>query len=62
MERMTWICHICGKVRIDEKISVYTKPLIVNGMEMGQQNIRYCNDNPDFLRGAEQFTFLKGGD
>ena len=60
-ESLTWTCHICGKTRPDEKISVLVKPLIIGEQQVGDQNIRYCNDNPDCLRGAEQFTFLKKG-
>ncbi len=43
---LTWTCHICGKERPDAKISVLSKPLIISGRICGEQNIRYCNDNP----------------
>ena len=56
---MTWSCHICGEVRLDNKISVLTKPLIVNGEKFGEQNIRYCNDNDECLKQAEAFNFIK---
>lgn len=55
----TWTCHICGKVRPDDKISVFVKPLIIRGQQVGDQNIRYCNDNEDCLKGVESFSFIK---
>lgn len=57
----TWKCHICGDTRPDEKISVLVKPLILNGKQVGDQNIRYCNDRVSCLRGAEKFSFIKKG-
>ncbi len=56
---MTWECHICEKVRPDNKISVLTKPLIVGGMELGEENIRYCNDNDECFEKAKTFSFVK---
>ena len=53
-----WTCHICKRKRPDSAISVFTKPLIIRGMMMGQQNIRYCNDNADCRKGAEVFNFV----
>lgn len=74
LERLTWKCHICGEERPDNKISVLTKPLIVNkiapycqqnsplivnGQVCGQQNIRYCNDRRACILGAKDFSFFK---
>ena len=58
----TWKCDICGEERPNEKISVLSKPLAINGQVVpdGQQNIRYCNDRPACIKGAEDFTFSKG--
>lgn len=58
MPDLTWSCHICHKERPDEFISVLTKPLIVNGVEMGGQNIRYCNDNITCWIAAQSFNFV----
>lgn len=55
---LTWKCHICGEVRPDSKISVETKPLIINGQVCGEQNIRYCNDRGRCVSGVENFTFV----
>jgi len=55
----TWTCHICKKERPDDKISVITKPLIIDGRSVGQQNIRYCNDNPKCAAAAEEYDFFK---
>jgi len=54
----TWACHICKRERPDDKISVLTKPLVINGKAIGQQNIRYCNDNPECIEGAKTFSFF----
>lgn len=51
----TWTCHICGKKRPDDKISVVSTPMVVNGQVIGQQNVRYCNDNAVCIRGAQLF-------
>ena len=55
----TWKCHICGEERPNEKISVVTKPLVINGQVCGEQNIRYCNDKPACTEGAKEFSFFK---
>ena len=57
----TWKCHICGEERSDDKISVLSKPLVINGQLCGQQNIRYCNDRPACVEGAKEFSFFKEG-
>jgi len=54
-----WTCHICGELRPDDKISVLTKPLIINGETVGDQNIRYCNDKADCIEKAKDFSFFK---
>ena len=56
---LTWSCHICKKVRPDNKISVKTHPLIFKGRVLGSQNIRYCNDNPNCEKEAETYTFVE---
>jgi hypothetical protein len=58
-ENVTWTCHICKEERPDSQISVMKKPLIVNGMKMGEQNIRYCNDKASCLAGTKDFSFVK---
>jgi len=57
----TWKCHICGEERLNNKISVLTKPLIINGLACGEQNIRYCNDRQSCVDGAKEFSFFEGG-
>lgn len=59
LKNLTWSCHICGRERPDAKISVLTKPLIIKGQIVGEQNIRYCNDNPDCIDKAKSFSFVK---
>lgn len=59
---ITWTCHICKEERPDDKISVITKPLFINGSAVGEQNIRYCNDRPECLKRARIKDFFpKGG-
>ncbi len=62
LRRLTWKCHVCGEERPDDKISVLSKPLIINGQVVsgGQQNIRYCNDRPACIEGAKEHCFFKG--
>jgi len=59
LTRLTWKCHICGEERPDDKIWVVTKPLIINGEVVGEQNIRYCNDRRRCVLGAKEFSFFK---
>lgn len=59
LKNLTWTCHICGKERPDDKISVLSKPLLLNGRVCGQQNIRYCNDNPECFKKAQTFSFIE---
>ena len=54
----TWTCHICKRERPDDKISVSSKAIRIDGRIVGQQNIRYCNDNPECIEGVKTFSFL----
>lgn len=54
---LTWTCHICRRVRDDADISVYTRDVSREyGLKPGtmQLNTRYCNDNPDCMKGAQE--------
>lgn len=55
-----WTCHICNKLRPDNNIDVYVKPLFYEGIEIGNQNIRHCNDNKKCINNAETFSFIDG--
>ena len=57
MADLTWTCHVCGKERPDDKISVYTTSVDRGGIEI-KQNVRYCNDNPDCRRDAPGVRFI----
>lgn len=59
LEGLTWTCHICKKKRPDAKISVHTTPLRIGGRVMGEQNVRYCNDNPECKKKAQNYEFVK---
>lgn len=56
-EKLTWMCHICGNIRPDDKISVLTKPRRV-GLITLMQNVRYCNDRQKCIDGAKDFSFF----
>ena len=60
MTSTTWTCHICGKERPDEKISVFSKevPFGHNNEFKMKQNVRYCNDNPKCVAAAPSFNFI----
>ncbi len=59
LRNLTWRCHVCGKERPDDKISVFVKPIFLpDGRICGQQNIHYCNDNPDCIKKAKDMDFL----
>ena len=57
---LTWKCHVCGDERPDAKISVFSKPLMINGQVCGQTNVRYCNDRQACIEGAPNVDFMKG--
>jgi len=57
MHVYTWKCHVCGRVRPDDKISVLSANVKMGTFEM-QQNVRYCNDDPDCVEGAKDVDFL----
>lgn len=44
---LTWTCHVCGKERPDERISVYSRQKTLPGGVVMTENVRYCNDSPD---------------
>jgi hypothetical protein len=59
LDNLTWECHICKEERPDDKVSVITKPLMMNGLRVGDQNIRYCNDNESCIERSKTFSFIK---
>jgi hypothetical protein len=52
-----WTCHVCGKSRPDNKISVHSTTIIKNDIPI-TQNVRYCNDNPDCIEGAKTIDWI----
>jgi hypothetical protein len=59
MQNLTWTCHVCGRERPDDKISVHSTTTNVMGVPV-TQNVRYCNDNPDCIEGSTKVDWLKG--
>lgn len=56
---LTWTCHVCGRERPDERISVWTTEKLIGNVPI-KQNVRYCNDSPACLEGARGIDWLKG--
>jgi hypothetical protein len=57
-----WTCHICGQTRPDDKIRVYSTDLSAEyGFEPGtiKQNVRYCEDRPQCVLGAQTKRLFK---
>lgn len=48
-------CQICKTMRPNDKIGVYTKPVIMGGKNVGEQYINYCNDNPGCIEAAKHY-------
>ncbi|KKM96134.1 hypothetical protein LCGC14_1181120 [marine sediment metagenome] len=59
MKDLSWTCHVCGRERPDDKISVFSRPLVLAGRVCGQENIRYCNDSDDCAKKAQVFSFFR---
>lgn len=56
-----WACHVCGRVRDDRYISVYTTDRSKEyGLPSGtmSHNVRYCNDNKECIAGASEVDFF----
>jgi hypothetical protein len=54
-DRITWVCHVCGREREDADISV-------RRFKVGEEitvNVRYCNDTQACYDGAENVQFLR---
>jgi hypothetical protein len=58
---LTWTCHICKRERPDAMISVFKTDISaeigLSGGSVLEQNVRYCNDNPDCTEKAKTFRF-----
>jgi hypothetical protein len=60
MMPLTWKCHICGRERPDDKISVHSNiEILREGQNPITVNVRYCNDNPTCIEAAPNFSFFK---
>ena len=54
-----WDCQICGEERPDDKISVISKPLVIEGRVLVTQNIKYCNDRQYCIEKAKDYSYFK---
>jgi hypothetical protein len=59
MEPLTWTCHVCGRERPDERISVYSRHVTLGGGVVAKENVRYCNDRPACAAGAIEKRWLQ---
>jgi hypothetical protein len=57
----SWTCHVCGRERPDENISVYTSSHVTATGVAIKQNVRYCNDNLDCIEKAKTHSFFDPG-
>lgn len=57
-DKPAWKCHVCGKERPDDRISVFSQLLMMDGMEIGKQSFRYCNDKDACRKGVRTFDFI----
>lgn len=58
MAELEWTCHVCAKLRPDDKISVHSTETTISGVVI-TQNVRYCNDNPDCIEGAKTINWIE---
>ena len=59
-----WECHICGRVRPDEKIGVFSRDSsAAYNLDPGmvEENVRYCKDDPACAASARTFSFTPAG-
>ena len=58
---ITWKCDICKQIRPDHLISVHSKELVIRGevMEHATEHINHCNDNPECIAAAPNYSHLK---
>jgi hypothetical protein len=62
---LTWQCHVCGDLREDSKISVFTRDVSQDAepkLPPGTMkiNVRYCNDRPKCIDGAPHEARRRG--
>ena len=57
MSPIEWTCHVCGELRPDDKISVYSRTISKHDIPI-TENVRYCNDNPECIEGAKKVRWI----
>lgn len=57
MNNLEWRCHVCDRLRPDDRISVYSRVVKLNGI-LVTENVRYCNDNPECVEGAKEKSWI----
>ena len=57
MSELTWTCHICGRVRADRDVGVFTRDISARyKLKPGtmKMNTRYCLDTIECRKGAQE--------
>jgi hypothetical protein len=57
---LSWTCHVCGRERPDQFISVFQKSIILFGDTPATQNVRFCNDRAECAKTAPKINLVKG--
>lgn len=59
---LTWRCDLCHQERPDEKISVHKVDIGPQNLPPGTviRNVKFCNDNPVCIVGAEHWKETHG--
>lgn len=56
---IVWSCHVCGAVRPDARISVFSSERRMIGHQVVfVQNVRFCNDRPACIDGARDVVLV----
>ena len=59
LENLTWTCHICKEERPDRFISVWAHQRTLGDSDVViTENVRFCNDRPACLEGAQTFHHI----
>jgi len=61
MHNLTWTCHVCGRERPDERISVESRQ-VMRGTVVFTENVRYCNDRAECIEKAKVYSHLTEGE
>lgn len=61
IDELSWVCDVCGELRPDKYISVYTKDISETfQLPPGTvtRNVKYCNDKLECVEGAKRVKMV----